>query len=132
MDDDSDGIDFCVCFLCILFYIGQYIRPETPDSIYPFLAKRGFNINEQETIGEAWYDLHLDLDMYIVGYVDGDPECRARDFSCEWKRPGRHINLDKWLTDRADVLPAVWARLVCAVASIVDDVGDYKSPEAVR
>jgi hypothetical protein len=130
MDEDLDEIDLCLCFPCILVYIGEYIYPETPESVYPYLARRGFALNEQQIIGEEWFDINVELHVTIIGYVNSDPRCMSMDFGCVWKQPGKRINLDKKLNEREDVLPAERARLVCVVANVVNSIHAHQSTEA--
>ena len=132
MDDDWDHIELCLCVPCLIFYIGGYIEPDAPETVYPRLAKRGFNRSEQEAIGEEWYEVCIELHCTIIGYANGDPIFKQMDFGCVWHQPGRNINIARKVRHRPDVLPAQWARMVCVAAIIVDDTWHHQPTEATR
>ena len=132
MDEDWDHIDLCLCVPCLIFYIGGYIEPTAPATIYFRLARRGFTLSEAQKICEEWFEICVELHLTIVGYVKGDPEFKKCNFGCVWQQPGMSININRKLADRPDVLPAQWARMVCVAKVIVDDTRYYQPTEAIK
>ena len=45
----------CLCFPCILYYLGGYVYPQLENQVYPVLQQKGFTKSDQRAIAEEWY-----------------------------------------------------------------------------
>lgn len=61
----------CLCFPCILYYLGGYIYPRVEHQYYPILDQKGFTETEQRAIAEEWYWVAIERETAVKDYLDG-------------------------------------------------------------
>lgn len=61
----------CLCFPCILSYMGGYVYPRAEDQKYPELQGKGFSLKEQQQIAEEWYWIAFERETAVKDYLRG-------------------------------------------------------------
>ncbi|KXT11292.1 hypothetical protein AC579_1669 [Pseudocercospora musae] len=72
----------CLCFPCILHYLGGYIYPSAENQYYPELQRRGFTMSEQRQIAEEWYWVAFERETAVKDYLRGYVTFRD---GCWWR-----------------------------------------------
>ncbi|KAF2163344.1 hypothetical protein M409DRAFT_26381 [Zasmidium cellare ATCC 36951] len=61
----------CLCFPCILNYLGGYVFPRFEHQYYPILSQKGFTEKEQAAIAEEWYWVAVERETAVKDYLNG-------------------------------------------------------------
>lgn len=76
----------CLCFPCILYYLGGYVYPTSETQSYPILQAKGFTIDEQRQISEEWYWVAVERETAVKDYLNGYVTFQD---GCWWRPPPR-------------------------------------------
>ncbi|KAF2214136.1 hypothetical protein CERZMDRAFT_96162 [Cercospora zeae-maydis SCOH1-5] len=74
----------CLCFPCIISYLGGYIYPTRENQFYPALQQKGFTLTEQRQIAEEWYWVAFERETAVKEYMAGHVTFRD---GCWWRPP---------------------------------------------
>ncbi|CAK1365167.1 hypothetical protein CB0940_08781 [Cercospora beticola] len=74
----------CLCFPCIISYLGGYIYPTRENQFYPALQHKGFTLTEQRLIAEEWYWVAFERETAVRDYLRGYVTFRD---GCWWRPP---------------------------------------------
>ena len=84
MDDTNNGKYLCLCFPCIISYLGGYVYAKKETQYYPILERKGFSSKQQKQIAEEWYWISFERETQVNDYMRG--QANLRD-GCFWRRP---------------------------------------------
>ncbi|SMQ48744.1 unnamed protein product [Zymoseptoria tritici ST99CH_1A5] len=68
---EEEGEGLCLCFPCILSYLGGYVYPVSERQFYPQLQQKGFSPQEQWAIAEEWYWIAFERETAVHEYLRG-------------------------------------------------------------
>lgn len=74
----------CLCFPCLLYYLGGYIESVSEDQFYPVLEIKGFSDAEQNRIASEWYWVSFERETAVKDYLEGYVTFRD---GCWWRPP---------------------------------------------
>ncbi|EGP82217.1 uncharacterized protein MYCGRDRAFT_97749 [Zymoseptoria tritici IPO323] len=81
---EPDDEDLCLCFPCILSYLGRYIEASSERQCYPELQAKGFSQEQQLAIAEEWYWISVERHTAIQDYLHG---VGILGDGCAWRPP---------------------------------------------
>ncbi|KJX96365.1 hypothetical protein TI39_contig645g00001 [Zymoseptoria brevis] len=79
-----DDEDLCLCFPCILSYLGCYVEAFHERQYYPELQEKGFSQEQQAAIAEEWYWISVERHTAIWKYLNG---VGTLGDGCAWRPP---------------------------------------------
>ncbi|CZT25119.1 uncharacterized protein RCC_10848 [Ramularia collo-cygni] len=76
----------CLCFPCLIFYLGGYIPSRSEDQFYPTLENKGFSASDKKAIAEEWYWVSFERETAVKDYLEGYVTFTD---GCWWRPPPR-------------------------------------------